>query len=119
MGVPAEAGQQEVEVGQLGNPVLADVIASSVGQQGDGLSCWIHLEKRCEAGKVGGRGREREESCFYDPFFLNTVQEQKLFNGVSFPHVHTLPDRIFRPSARFLECSCSSWILLDKLLWAG
>lgn len=32
VGVPAEAGQQEMEVGQFGDLVLADVIASSVGQ---------------------------------------------------------------------------------------
>lgn len=32
---------------------------------------------------------------------------------------NTFPDRIFRPSPRLLECSCSSWILLDIVLWAG
>lgn len=83
MGVPAEAGQQEVEVGQFGNPVLADIIACSVGQQGDGLSCWAHLEERSEAGEVGGREGRRErgagtarKAVFTTHFSLNTVQKQ-------------------------------------------
>lgn len=44
MGVPAETGQQEIEVGQFGDPVWADVVTSTVGQRVDGLSCWTHLK---------------------------------------------------------------------------
>lgn len=32
---------------------------------------------------------------------------------------NTLPERISSPFPRFLECSCSSWILLEMLFWAG
>lgn len=46
MGVPTEARQQEMQVDEFGDFVLAQVIASSVGQRGDGLSCLPHLEGR-------------------------------------------------------------------------
>lgn len=44
--VPAEAGQQEVEVGQPGDLVVTYLVASSVGQEGDGLSRWAQLRKK-------------------------------------------------------------------------
>lgn len=44
VGVPAEAGQQEIEVGQFGDPVWVDVVTSTVGQRVDSLSCWAHLK---------------------------------------------------------------------------
>lgn len=90
-----------MEVDQFGYLVLADIIASSVGQRGDGLSHWFHL------GENAGRESDlmSETAKHFEVFFIS--------------HLHTLPDSTFRPSPRFLECSCSSWSLLDMLLWAG
>lgn len=119
--VAAEAGQQEMEVGQFGNAVLADVIGASVGQWGDGLGFWPHLGQR--GGRWSERERERMKGCFKNTFHSNILNQHKSISVLLwwfvFPHLLTLPDRISRPSPRLLECSCSSRILLEMLLWDG
>ncbi len=62
-----------MEVGQFGNLILADVIASSVGQQGDGLSCWTHLGEN--RGKVV-RGTKADFEIHFILLF-ELVQKQK------------------------------------------
>lgn len=112
MRVAAEAGQQEVEIGQFGDPVRADVVASAVGQGVDGLSCWTHLKKR----------KRVEIKCAYKTHFMSP--KLVIFMCFFSPpptlgHYSTLPDKISNPFPRLLECSCSSWILLEMLFWAG
>lgn len=54
-----------MEVGQFGDPVLADVVASGVGQQGDALSRRSHLKETTQnQWRLGSElGREASKTC--------------------------------------------------------